>query len=299
MSLITTSGIVKRPKIIVLFGVESVGKTEFATKFPSPFFIDFEGASRRYPVERILPSDKDYFAVKEWLMNHDNVKNHKTLIIDSLDWVERAMSKALCEKAKVTNVQDLGGYGKWVEVLNAEWISFVNTLRDLIEKTQIDLVMTSHYEVKRFDDPITMAPYDRYIMKLMPKHGALIREWVEAVLFANFQTFSKVKSVTDSKGKGIGSGLRVLYTEKRPAHDAKNRYSLPYEMPMDYETLMAYINASPEDEIKNLQSDIEALFLDVKDAELLEKSKAFYELSKNDLDKLRAIKQRLMIIVGE
>lgn len=297
MSLIESNGVIKKPKVIAIYGVESVGKTELATQFPTTKFIDFEGGSRKYNVNRILPSEDDYFDVKEYINNHSNMKDNQTLVIDSMDWIERAMVKALMTKARVATIEGLGGYGAWKGVITNEWNSLMYALRKFVDKTQKDVVMLSHYEVKKFDDPVTAVPYDRYIMKLYPNHAAILREWCEAVLFANFQTYSKVNTSKDTKGKGVGNGVRMLYTEKRPAHDAKNRYSLPYEMPMDYQNLITYIDASPEDEISNIQKDIEEMFIDVKDQEILEKSKAYYEQKKNSIEDLKLIKSRLITIV--
>ena len=35
-------------------------------------------------------------------------------------------------------------------------------------------------------------------------------------------------------GKGVSTGRRVLYTEWNAAYDAKNRYGLPPELPLDF-----------------------------------------------------------------
>lgn len=292
-----TKGKVKKPILMALYGVESVGKTEFCTKFPAPLFIDYEGGSESYDVDRIRPSG--YFEVKEFLSNPVNIKDHKTLIIDSLDWLERAMYKDMCARAKVNTVEDLGGYGKWVNVILSEWASFIDLLKKIREESKHNIIMTAHYQIKAFNDPITNAPYDRYSMKLNDKASAHIREWVDMVLFANFETYSKTSSSSDKKGKGVGTGVRLFHTEKRPAHDAKNRFSLPYTMPMDYDTLMAHLDQSSEDKLAIIRQEIADLLLDVKDAKVLEQASAFAEKHKDDINQLHAIKNRLLTILGE
>lgn len=291
-----TKGKVKKPVCMVLFGESGVGKTEFATKFEAPIFIDYEGGSENYDVARIRPSG--YFEIKEFLSNPENIKDYKTVIIDSLDWLERSMHKDMCARAKVNTVEDLGGYGKWVNVLLTEWSSFIDLLKKVREQNK-NIVMLAHFHVKAFNDPITNAPYDRYMMKLNDKASALIREWVDMVLFANFETYSKTSSSSDKKGKGVGTGVRLFHTEKRPAHDAKNRFSLPYTMPLDYETLMNYLNQSGEDKLAIIRQEIADLLLDVKDAKVLEQASAFAEKHKDDINQLHAIKNRLLTILGE
>jgi hypothetical protein len=292
-----TTGKVKKPVLMALFGVESVGKTEFCTKFPSPLFIDYEGGSENYDTNRLRPSG--YFEVKQFLETSGSLKDYKTLVIDSLDWLERAMYKDMCAKAKVNTVEDLGGYGKWVNVIMSEWSSFIDLLKKIREEQKINIILTAHYHIKAFNDPITNTPYDRYMMKLNDKASALIREWVDMVLFANFETYSKTSSANDKKGKGVGTGVRLFYTEKRPAHDAKNRFSLPYVMPMDYDVLMNHLNQSSEDKLNILRQEISDLLLDVKDVKILETATAFFEKNKNDINQLHSIKNRLMTILGE
>ena len=292
--LTITSGKVKRPILMTLYGVESIGKTEFCTKFPDPLFIDYEGGSERYDVKRVRP--EGYFEVKEFLSNPKNVEGFKTVIIDSMDWLERAMHKDMCARAKVDTIQDLGGYGKWVNVVLGEANSFVEVLKKLRKETNVNIILTAHYQIKTFNDPITHAPYDRYQMKLDAKFSDIIREWVDMVLFANFETHSKTTSSSDKKGKGVGTGMRLFYTEKRPAHDAKNRFGLPYQMPLDYETLMSYLDQAKEDQVRDLCQDIDALILDLKDPDLLAKVTDHYNKNKTNLEALRGIKNRLLTI---
>ena len=49
------------------------------------------------------------------------------------------------------------------------------------------------------------------------------------------------------------SGDRVIYTEERASHLAKNRYQLPYEMPFDWQKIRAEIasNAKPKESEAN------------------------------------------------
>jgi hypothetical protein len=89
--------------------------------------------------------------------------------------------------------------------------------------------------IKRFDSPET-EPYDRYQPKLQERSGSLIREWADAVFFANYKTIVKQADVGFSKtvSRGVSSGERLLFTSERPAYMAKNRYSLPESIPLDW-----------------------------------------------------------------
>jgi hypothetical protein len=153
--------------------------------------------------------------------------------------------------------------------------------------------MTSHYHVKVFNDPATHLPYDRYTLKLAEKTAALFREWVDCVLFANFETFSTSDNKKAVKGKGISTGVRKLYCEKRAAYDAKNRFGLPESINLDYEEFIRLATVIKPD----LKKDIEALLLDITDKELLEKIKA--SMINADDNKLTQIKNRILVILQE
>lgn len=70
----------------------------------------------------------------------------------------------------------------------------------------------------------------------------MLREWVDAVLFANYNTM--VETGQDKVVRAKAGNRRMLYTSHTAAYDAKNSYGLPDEIPMDYEQLCPYIEAS-------------------------------------------------------
>ncbi|MCK6466551.1 MAG: ATP-binding protein, partial [Phycisphaerae bacterium] len=73
--------------------------------------------------------------------------------------------------------------------------------------------------------------------------SALVQEWCDEVLFATYRVHTKTtKEAFDrTRVQGIGQGERILRTAERPAHVAKNRLSLPDELPLDYRVFAAYV----------------------------------------------------------
>jgi len=292
MSLLAkaSSGVEKMPYAIIIYGVESIGKTGFAASFPSPFFIDIEGGSKNYDVNRITNLTwVEILSVLEEL----KATEYKTICIDSLDWLEKLLHKHMCEKYKVQAVEDAGGgYGKWVNIMLAEWTPFIEALKSLRAMGK-NIVMTSHYHVKVFNDPATSLAYDRYTMKLNEKVSSILREWVDCVLFANFEIFTKSDNAKAIKGKAFSTGIRKLYCEKRAAFDAKNRFGMPESIELSYDEFVKYATVIKVD----LRKDIEALLLDISDAELIEKIKA--SMNGADDNKLNQIKNRILVILQE
>jgi hypothetical protein len=100
------------------------------------------------------------------------------------------------------------------------------------------ILITAHTIVKRFQSPDS-EPYDRWELDLHQKAASVCEEWADAVVFASQKIFTTSSDVGfgNKQVRGVGNGERVLLTEERPSHVAKNRYSLPYELPLEYKAL--------------------------------------------------------------
>ena len=57
-----------------------------------------------------------------------------------------------------------------------------------------------------------------------------------------FHTKQTDEGFDNTRTRGIGTGDRILRTTERPAHMAKNRLSLPEEMPLDFRVYAQYAN---------------------------------------------------------
>jgi len=98
------------------------------------------------------------------------------------------------------------------------------------------VVLLAHGWIKGFKNP-DGEDYDRYELKLHPKAGGLLKEWCDAVLFANYETLTHE---TNGRNKGVSTGARVLHTQRRAAWDAKNRYDLPHTIPLSWEAFWSH-----------------------------------------------------------
>jgi hypothetical protein len=103
------------------------------------------------------------------------------------------------------------------------------------------VLLIGHAQIKSFQDPELPSAYDRYQLKINDKAAALVREAADAVLFARFET--ELVRASGAKAKVRGEGKRIIYTESRPGFDAKNRFNLPFVMPLDWKTFGDAIRA--------------------------------------------------------
>ncbi|MDR1190637.1 MAG: ATP-binding protein [Verrucomicrobiales bacterium] len=238
-------GRVTLPHFLLIYGVDGVGKTTFGAQAPAPIFISAENGFGDLTVDR-FPTPKTFaevLAAVTLLGKERDQHQYQTLVIDSLDWLEPLAHRHACEKYGWKNIEE-PGYGKGYVAANEAWLELVNLLKRL--RHHLNVVLIAHAAIRPFTDPERNAVYDRYQLKLSGQGGktdasALWREAVDTVLFANFAvTVTTAKN--ERKAKAFGTGERVMFTERRPAFDAKNRFNLPFELPLswaEYEKLCA------------------------------------------------------------
>lgn len=127
-----------------------------------------------------------------------------------------------------------------------EFGRFLNKLSDLIE-VGINVVLTAHAQLRKFEQPDELGAYDRWELKLGKKTQSqtspLVKEWADMLLFANYKTFSVAVGKDGKKHKGQG-GKRTMYTQHHPCWDAKNRFGLPEECEFDYSVIAEIIEGT-------------------------------------------------------
>ena len=240
MTFNITSGPTATAQKVVLYGVEGIGKSTFASQFPNPVFIDTEGSTSNMNVQRLDNPNS-------WQMLIDEVNYVKqtkicsTLIIDTADWAETLANQHIIARNGITSIEDLG-YGKGYVMVGEEFGKLLNLLSDLIG-IGINVVITAHADIKKFEKPDELGKFDRYQLKLSKQCAPLLKEWADVVLFANYET----TVITDSKTKSkvATGGQRVMYTTHHPAWDAKNRHGLADKLPFDYTSIAQIFNAAP------------------------------------------------------
>lgn len=226
------------PMKVLIYGVEGIGKTTFASKFPDPIFIDTEG-STGFINARKLPNPTSWTMLLDELEDIKSEPRGKTLIIDTLDWAESLAKKYLMDKNNWSAI-DASNYGTRYVALSDEIGKLLNKLTE-IRDVGINVVLTAHAETKKHELPDEMGQYDKYTLKLEKRDAGLAKEWADMILFFNYKT--TIISDSKSNSKKATGGQRVMYTTHKPAWDAKNRLGLPDELPIDFETIRELFEA--------------------------------------------------------
>lgn len=245
-----TKGIQNKPLKVVIYGPEGIGKSTFASRFPSPLFIDTEGSTARMDVARTeTPTSLSMLSGQLTEIRDNPPQGFKTLVIDTIDWAERLCIRAVCDKAGKSGIEDFG-YGKGYSYVYEE-MGRILTLLDDISAKGMHIVINAHAAVRKFEQPDEMGAYDRWELKLInaPRCNscAMVKEWADMVLFANYKTYAVAVDKDGKKNKARG-GERIMYTTHNPCWDAKNRFHLAPELPFDYAQIAHIIggNAAPQ-----------------------------------------------------
>ena len=235
-----------KPPRIMVYGQEGVGKSTFGASAPYPIFIQTEDGLGeidccKFPLARNVVDVLDSLTALR-----DEEHNFRTVVIDSLDWLERLIFDEVCKEFGVRSIEKAdGGYGKgYVDAL-VHWRRVISLLDELRNKRGMMIILLAHAKVERFEDPENAA-YDRYSPRLHKHAASLISEWVDGVLFAT----KKMRVSKDGDSRAIAApigadgGERILRTNGSPACIAKNRFGLPNEIPLSWNAfIQAYRNS--------------------------------------------------------
>ena len=235
MSLISsiTKGREAQPPRIMIYGSEGVGKSTFAALAPNPVFVQTEDGLSEIDCSK-FPLAKSFDDVVLQLQAvRDEQHDYGTVVIDSLDWLERLVWDRVCADYGVKSIEKAdGGYGKGYVHALTYWRQIVSLLNDIRARKGMAVILIAHAAVERFEDP-EHAAYDRYTPRLHKKACSLVCEWVDAVLFASRRM--RVDSTTGKAAPvGADGGERILRTNGSPACIAKNRFGLPTELPLSW-----------------------------------------------------------------
>ena len=232
-----------KPPRILIHGVAGVGKTTFAAEANNPVFVQTEDGLGTIPAAN-FPLARTFEEVLESLASlYTEDHDFKTVVIDSVDWLEPLVWGKACRDNGWGSIED-AGYGKGYVAALTLWRQYIDGLNALRDDRGMTVVQIAHTDIKRFDSP-EHDPYDRYVIKLHTRAAALMQEHSDIVLFANYRISTVKADVGFNKkvNRAMGSGERVIHTAERPAFLAKNRYGLPETLPLDWPS---FVEAMPD-----------------------------------------------------
>lgn len=223
-----------KPPRIVVMGVEGCGKTTFAAGAPKAIFLCTEDGLGSLDAAR-FPMVEQVDDVRQAISTlYETEHDFETLVLDSADHLELLITQEIERKFDEKAL----AYGKAAIKAAEVWQELLGGFNALRNEKGMSIILIAHVQIKRFDSPET-EPYDRFQLKLQERSSSYIREWCDALLFANYKTIIKKADVGFGKevARGITNGERLLFTSETPAYQAKNRYGLPSSLPLDWQSL--------------------------------------------------------------
>jgi hypothetical protein len=232
------------PRRMLVYGTAGIGKTTIATCAPSPIVIQTEDGCNEIDCHKFPVAQSCDAVMQSIAALYQEEHAYRTIVIDSLDWLERLIHAKVCAARQVATIEDIP-YGRGYAFALQHWRDVLDGLTALREQKGMTVILIAHAKIERFENPET-EPYDRYVPRLYKTATAMVTEWCDEVLFATYKVFTKAteEGFNQKRVQGLGSGERVLRTTERPSHLAKNRLGLPDEMPLVWAELARHLTAA-------------------------------------------------------
>ena len=222
----------------IINAVEGWGKTTLAAYAPDPLIIQVRTETGYETLHRAaLVPTVDCATVQTWdellavvAMARDT--RHRTIAIDAMGGAERMCHELVCQRDFGGDWSEKGfmSYQRGYEVSVLDWEKLLAGLDAIYRQRQASILLLSHARMRTVNDPAGPS-YDRYEGDAHKKTWAATARWADLVLFGTFSTVivdeRKSKGQQFGKGKGIGTGERIIHTTRRDAWDAKNRFGMP------------------------------------------------------------------------
>ena len=248
MSCIQRGRTTKPPRLLV-YGTEGIGKSTFASGAPKPIFLQTEDGLDEIDCNK-FPLATSYGEVQAALIELQTEEHdYETVVIDSLDWLERLIWDRICQGTGAKSIEKAdGGYARGYAHALLYWREIVDRLNVLRNDRGMVVVLIAHAKVERFEDPES-SPYDRYSPRLHKLAAALLSEWCDAVFFATrkirTQTeetgFNRKRTIAHAVGKD--GGERILRTVGGPSCIAKNRFGIAEDLPLAWAAFLASLSS--------------------------------------------------------
>jgi hypothetical protein len=283
------------PLRVLLYGVEGVGKSTFASRAPKPIFLGADAGTENLDIVR-MPEPRTWTEVFEAVDElQDQPHDRESLVIDPVNFLEPLCWSHLCTKNKWDSIED-PGFGKGYDAALEEWRLLIARIERLWSTRRMNVVILAHVRLKLFKNP-EGDDFERYTLPMHEKSAGLLRQWCAFVLFAKHNLFAH-KDAKTKRVRGVTDGARVIHTEWSAAFDAKNRANLPPELPLSWDRFVEAVKASQEREVV-LRKQIAEGVKEIGDPEVARKVDAYVKDAGDDITRLAEIANAVAVKLSE
>lgn len=231
-------GSTDRAPVVAIHGAPGSGKTTFAAGADAPIFIRTEDGLGALDVATFPEAETIQDVMDSLAALYSDDHQYRTVVIDSMSALEPLIWSAVARDHGVDSIEGLG-FGKGYVFAMDYWRDLVAACKGLA-KRGITPVLIAHSEIVKFDAP-DMDAYDRYQIKLHKRAFQHLYEQADIIGFAHTPVYVAKTDAKAEKGKAKPKGERMLRVAESPAVIAKNRYSMPETMPLDWAQFAAHV----------------------------------------------------------
>ncbi len=294
-----TAGVIEKPDCILLYGVEGVGKTTFASEYEKVLIIgtpneqgsdniDLQNGRKRI----VAGSLKILQETLQELI--DDKHDYKAVTLDTINKIDELVQAGiLANYANCKGLGDVPNAKGWAEHV-IEHLNIIRLLKELKEKRKINIIVLGHSEIKEFDEPGANKPYHRFQIAMREKISALYRQFCDDVIFVNYKTIIGEKK----KDRPTSNDVRTAYTGRRAGWDAKNRSGLPYSFVFNFDNYKKAKEKGEPEAAPDLKIQITEMLEKIKDDKIIPIVKKNLSEAKDNTIKLIAIRDRLIEITA-
>ena len=227
-------GIEVAPRKVVIYGPAKMGKSTLAAAAPDALLIPTEDRVKHIDCAKtdVVTRFEEIMEIFEYLLNGSP---YRTVIIDTLDWMEPMLHDYICRKKNFKSLIDDSNkevnYGRGLKYHAVEgWKMFLQNCDTLREQANMHIILVAHSAIEKVSPPDSDA-YDRYSMKLDKNAVAVVEEWADIIGFYNREIVVKKEDAGFGKkqGKALNiDGNRVLNLQaSSPSWISGNSFGLP------------------------------------------------------------------------
>ena len=227
------------PPRVLIHGAEKIGKSTFGASAPKPIFIPTEDGlanigAPRFPLVRSWPI---------FVSRIDQVLRQKhsysSLVLDSLDWLERLIWAQVCADSGVTAIEKAEkGYGKgYVRAAEIWHWLLTERLNPIRLERGMAVILIAHSAIEKTEEP-GLPTYDRAVPHIDKRARRIVCEWVDCIGFAK----RKVRMEDDEASRNdrkiphpIGNERTLVVADGKPECVSGNRYGITAELPLSWE----------------------------------------------------------------
>lgn len=238
-NLIFMEGVAQEPPRVLIYGPEKIGKTTFGASAPKPIFVRTEDGAEHIGPAR-LPLAKSYEQVIDQvsqiaLRKHDR----ETIVIDSLDWLEKLIFAKVCKESGVKSIElAAGGYGKGFTRAGELMFDLLTEHLDPLRTVRgMAVILLAHDKTEKAEEP-GLPSYDRSTPRLDKRSLPYVKDWADAIGYA----CRRIRIEGDEASRGnrniahaIGSERQLIVSGLKPSCISGNRYGITEDLPLSWD----------------------------------------------------------------